>query len=177
MMSRWWRDRRERGADVADPPPSGIWARQIATSTEIQRRTAELAGDAGEVGALLTAGVEAGRAVHAAVSRLGFAGSRAWPDDALRVPAAPEGRRVYEQVRRLVSRQRAVLHRATLLSMPADAREQAVLIAGLKRAVGELVEAAAASAAPGDPGPAPSGPETGTLSASRRGRRPRSARR
>lgn len=123
---------------AAPDDPTGIWARSADTVRSVQRRLTELGRPPGEVGALLAAGREAGARVEDRVSRLCAAGSSRWPDPALQVPADAAGRALHDRVRALLALQRAVLHRATLLTMPAAGDEQQVLLAGLRRAVGEL---------------------------------------
>ena len=127
------------------PELTGIWARAVATSGTVHRRTVELGTPAGEVGALLSRATAVGAAVQAHVEALCAEGSAHWPDADLQVPADARARGLYDRVRGLVAAQRATLHRATLLTMPADAVEQAVLLAGLRRAVAELESAGTAA--------------------------------
>ena len=121
-------------------PITGIWARETATSVTIQRRIAELVAD-GPLAEVLAAAVAAGERARQQVHLRCAAAAARWPEPALVIPATADGRAVYEQVRELVAAQRAVLHRATLLTMPAGPAEPAVLIAGLQRAVANLREA------------------------------------
>lgn len=144
----WRRGRTDRAPEL-----TGVWAQVATTSATVQRRTAALGTPVGEVGALLSRVAVAGARVRAVVTASCAEGSDRWPDADLQVPSDADGRALHDRVRALVAAQRAVLHRATLLTMPADAAEQAVLLAGLRRAVGEL-EAAAGPAADHRPGPA-----------------------
>ncbi len=132
----WRRGRTDRAPDL-----TGVWSQAATTSATVQRRTVALGTPAGEVGALLSRAVAAGASVRSGVDALCAEGSASWPDADLQVPSDARGRALHDRVRGLVAAQRAVLHRATLLTMPADAVEQDVLLAGLRRAVGELAAA------------------------------------
>ena len=134
-MARFpWR----RGQPDRAPELTGVWARSAATSGSVQRRTAALGTPPGEVGALLSRAAVAGATARSVVDALCAEGSARWPDVELRVPSDARARALHDRVGALVAAQRAALHRATLLTMPADSTEQAVLVAGLRRAVTDL---------------------------------------
>jgi len=130
--------------------PGGIWGRATDTVASVQRRLDELGRPPGEVGDLLADGRDAGARVVEVVARLCVAGAARWPDAALQVPADPAGRALHDRVRGLVAAQRAVLHRATLLTMPAAGEEQVVLLTGLRRAVEQARTAVDADRDPDD---------------------------
>lgn len=145
-----------RGGAGRAPELTGVWARAVATSSTVQRRTVALGTPVGEAGALLVRAVAAGAAARVGVDALCTEGTARWPDADLQVPSDALGRACHDRVRALVAAQRAVLHRATLLTMPADPAGQAVLLAGLGRAVGDLEAVAPSTGAtgrirPGDP--------------------------
>ena len=136
------------------PGLTGIWARATETAASVQRRLDELGRPPGEVGDLLADGRQAGSRLVDRVGSLSTHGATRWPDAALQVPADPAGRALHDRVRGLLAAQRAVLHRATLLTMPAAGDEQLVLLAGLRRAV-EQARAAADTDPDPDPDPDP----------------------
>jgi len=155
-LTAWVRSRRRTAGigprPAAEPGPlTGVWARAADTATSVQRRLDELGRPPGPVGGLLAEGREAGARAVDQIRGLCRAGAAQWPEPSLQVPADESGRGLYDRARRLLTAQRAVLHRATLLTMPAAPQEQAGLLTGLRRAVRELqstLDANPASPAP-----------------------------
>lgn len=125
------------GVDARAVDGDGVWGRLALTGAAVARRTAELGTPPAEAGALLSRAARAGRVVDAEGARLARLGATRWPAG-LRVPADAGGRAVHDRLRTLVGARRDVLHRATLLTLPADAGEQSALLRGLARAVDRL---------------------------------------